>query len=103
MAAPLTNQELAAVGKRLAAMESEAADLCSRFAALEAALRSSSVCYLLVELKVDSPTRVRQRVVLMGDTLIPDINQKNLQHLTRPATAAPSRRRCPTPPSARQG
>ena len=42
MAAPLTNQELAAVGKRLAAMESEAADLCSRFAALEAALRSSS-------------------------------------------------------------
>ena len=51
------------MGKRLAAMESEAADLCSRFAALEAALRSSSECYLLVELKVDSPTRVpRQRV-----------------------------------------
>ena len=52
------------MGKRLAAMESEAADLCSRFAALEAALRSSSECYLLVELKVDSPTRVpRQRVM----------------------------------------
>ena len=91
------------MGKRLAAMESEAADLCSRFAALEAALRSSSVCYLLVELKVDSPTRVRQRVVLMGDTLIPDINQKKNQHLTRAATVAPSCPSFPTPGDACRG